>query len=799
MSLRKLVLILTLACLGLSPTGCDKPEEKAAKYIKRGNELFEQQEYAKARVEYRNAARIKPADPEVRYRLGLTSEAEGDYQNAFINFTYAEQQNARFRPALLKLAQYYLVGEQYDQTQKRLDIVLADAPDDPEAHALRAAVLLRQKDYAGTEKEALFALEKDPANVSAISALTGMYAAQKDETKAIAILDKGIAYNPSNISLFLMKAMLYEQFSNLEKTIETYQAILKLKPKEVRFRSDLASIYVKAGKTDEAEKWLRSGVAEFPDNWDMKKSLVSFLSENRDLDKAEKEIRVFMQTNPTNNELYFWLADLYIKHNATERAIELLQQLVAKDQFDTPGLTARTSLARIHFIKGNRELAERLVKSVLEKKPDNQEALYIRARLSFDQGHYRETVSDLRAIIRDNPKAKNAYQLLAETLLLQGHLDLAIDTLGQLIEIDPANTSARVRLAQMYGLNGDSKKALGMLNAVTKADPQYAIGWESTARIAIAAKSWLVAKGAIDVLETLEGQKLTAALLRGQTLSLNGKVEESIPFYTTVIDANPSAPLAEHALSSLVDAYQSLNQLQDGVNYLKSLKTDSLFVATLLGECLQKLGNTDEAVVLFDSAIARHAAFQEPYIDRARIYIREKKIETAIDILNRGKAAAPADPRAPMMLADVCTMAGRHQEAMAIYEEILTHNPDMDAAANNLAQAIADHQHTDAVALEKARRLAERFVRSDNPLLLDTLGWVYFRQGRYPQAQTIMERLLPQEKQWPPLIHYHYGSLLLKTDKKNDARMHLQQAVAEGANYVGLEEAKKLLQESGGP
>ena len=117
---------------------------------------------------------------------------------------------------------------------------------------------------------------------------------------------------------------------------------------------------------------------------------------------------------------------------------------------------------------------------------------------------------------------------MGEALLQQGHLDLAIDTTKKLVDINPANFVARVRLAQMVQMNGDTKQAMELVSLVTKTSPDYAIGWEAAARIAIAAKEWLPAEEAIRTLDKIEGQHLTASFLEGQVLEANGKSEEAI-------------------------------------------------------------------------------------------------------------------------------------------------------------------------------------------------------------------------------------------------------------------------------
>jgi predicted Zn-dependent protease len=146
-----------------------------------------------------------------------------------------------------------------------------------------------------------------------------------------------------------------------------------------------------------------------------------------------------------------------------------------------------------------------------------------------------------------------------------------------------------------------------------------------------------------------------------------------------------------------------------------------------------------------------------------------------------------------MMTAGIMVKMGQYQEAITLYDAILAHNPGIDAAANNLAQAITDYEYTDTAALAKARQTAERFVSSTNPLYLDTLGWVYYRQGNFQQAQTIMERVMAAKDELPPEVHYHYGSLLLKMGKPEEAKAQLRMATIEGAGYAGREEAKKAL------
>ncbi|SEH32721.1 tetratricopeptide repeat protein [Magnetospirillum fulvum] len=779
-----------LFCVPLA--ACDDAADREAKYLRRGTDLFARGEFDKARIEFKNAARIKPTDPDVRYRLGLIDEAQGDLRNAFAAFASAESQDASFGPARLKLAQYYIAAEQYGEAETRINDVQAKDPDNVEAHALRAALLLRYKESERCEAEARAALAKDPGNITAISVLTGLYAAQGDGAKAGAILEEGIGRHPNDPSLQQLKIALFLRLDEFPKVEEAYRTLFQLRPAEVRYRLDLVDLYLKKGQIDAAEGALRSGITDPEGDWPLKQRLVVFLSENRGLDIAEKEVRQYLAQAPKKDELYFWLADLYIKHGAIDRGVDLLQQIVARNEFQTPGLTARASLARISFARGDRALAERLVAAVLDKAPTNRQALLLRAGMAFDKGQYQSAVSDLRAILREQAKDRDALNLLSEALLMQGRIDLAIDTLAHLVETAPLDPTPRVRLAQLYNVNADSARALDILGQVTRAHPTFAVAWESLARVKLSQKDIAGAIAAIDRLEALDGQRLTAQYLRGEALAAQDRLDDAIRQFSGVVSADPDTPLAEHALTALVGVYARQNRLEAASHFIDTLRTESPFVATVLGEIYLQRGLRDKAATEFDRALAQNPVRAEPYIDRARLYLLDRKVEAAIEIARRGTVAVPSSVPLSILLADIYSVEGRHQEALAIYEDLLARNPGLDLAANNAAELIADYKSNDPAAMERARQLAERFQGSSNPMQLDTLAWVYFRKGDQGKALVLANRLMSAEA-LPPQVHYHLAMILLGADRKAEAKTHLSKALEGNGPYPGIENAKQLI------
>ena len=617
------------ACILLA--GCDS-HQREARYLERGENYFDKGDYQKALLEYKNAARIAPVDPDPFYRMGLVEESLLNIGVAYGDFLHAAELNRHFLPALLKLANYDLAGNQIDDAQRYIDAVLADAPDDPEGRALNGALLLRRQDYDKAASEANFALAKDPRNITAYSVLTGLYMATGDLAKASATVDEAIAKNPDDLSLLLLKAKVSEQADDFAGVETAYQRLFVLKPDFVQLRSDLAAIYIKAARLDDAERTLRAAVAAKPDDMKLRHQLVQFLGDHRDMAAAEDEIHADVKAFPDKDDFYFWLADLYVAHDAPDKAVALLQQIITQSPSETVGLNARTSLARINFVRGNKDLAQQLVDAVLARQPGNSAALFVRADLSFDRGDYQNAVADLRTIIHDNPDDSDAKKLLAETLLRQNYLDLAVETLNQLTEATPTDLAARVRLGQLYALEKNYSHALDIVAGVTRDDPSYGVAWETIARIAMDKGDLSMAQGAIDHLSTIDGQQMTAEFLQGQLVEKQGDTSGAIGLYTKIIAADPTSPLAEHSMNALVETSDKIGKPADASGYIDTLKDKSPYAETLLAESYIRQNKIEEAKAALDDAIKQGPHDQQPYIDRARLYLNDRQPDPATDV-----------------------------------------------------------------------------------------------------------------------------------------------------------------------
>ena len=89
-------------------SGCRTPEEKHASFMESGKSYFENGDYARAILEFKNAARSLPGAADPRYYLGLSYLEIGSITEAVVALKAATDLDPTYAEAQLILAQLML-------------------------------------------------------------------------------------------------------------------------------------------------------------------------------------------------------------------------------------------------------------------------------------------------------------------------------------------------------------------------------------------------------------------------------------------------------------------------------------------------------------------------------------------------------------------------------------------------------------------------------------------------------------------------------------------------------------------
>jgi tetratricopeptide (TPR) repeat protein len=80
--------------------------------------------------------------------------------------------------------------------------------------------------------------------------------------------------------------------------------------------------------------------------------------------------------------------------------------------------------------------------------------------------------------------------------------------------------------------------------------------------------------------------------------------------------------------------------------------------------------------------------------------------------------------------------------------------------------------------LDEARDMLDRAValRPDDGFIVDSVGWVHYRLGEYPQAVESLERAVELEP-GDPVINDHLGDAYWRVGREREARYQWQRAL----------------------
>ena len=166
-----------------------------------------------------------------------------------------------------------------------------------------------------------------------------------------------------------------------------------------------------------------------------------------------------------------------------------------------------------------------------------------------------------------------------------------------------------------------------------------------------------------------------------------------------------------------------------------------------------------------------------------------KDFQGAFVTLGRGVEAFADNPD---LLYEHALMAERIQDFTVMEQQlrrIIDNNPRNATALNALGYSFADR----SIRLVESEELIRSAlaIEPDSAMILDSLGWVLFKQGKFEQAASELGKAFAKDPD--PEIAAHLGEALWVLNRKDEAQAVLKSAKLRNASHVVLLETIKRL------
>jgi tetratricopeptide (TPR) repeat protein len=181
------------------------------------------------------------------------------------------------------------------------------------------------------------------------------------------------------------------------------------------------------------------------------------------------------------------------------------------------------------------------------------------------------------------------------------------------------------------------------------------------------------------------------------------------------------------------------------------------------------------ALAILDDYAAAHPSSEfDLTLTKARLLADHGEADTGLSLLSAALDRHPNHPSIEYDKAVILEHAGRVHESVEVLEKLLTQRPDDPVLRNALGYTLADH----SLELPRAEGLIQQAlaVSPDSPAILDSLGWVKYREGDAKDAVPMLARAYSIEHDSE--IGAHWGEAVWVSGQHQEARRIWSAALA---------------------
>ncbi|MFZ5965245.1 tetratricopeptide repeat protein [Thalassococcus sp. BH17M4-6] len=256
------------------------------------------------------------------------------------------------------------------------------------------------------------------------------------------------------------------------------------------------------------------------------------------------------------------------------------------------------------------------------------------------------------------------------------------------------------------------------------------------------------------IAEYLRPGHVDAILLTAEMLESLEQHDLAVQAYKKVARDDPSFHAAELGRAGALRASGKVDAAVEVLEQLAQTHGDLPVVQSTLGDILRQQGEFEEAVAAYTRALD---TFEEPSVTQWFLYYARGICYERLDDWENSES----DFRAALEL-----------------------NPNQPQVLNYLGYSLVEKQ----IKLDEALEMIERAVaaRPDSGYIVDSLGWVLYRLGRYEEAVGHMERaaaLMAVD----PVVNDHLGDVYWAVGRKLEAEFQWKRALS----FVDLEDVSE--------
>lgn len=274
---------------------------------------------------------------------------------------------------------------------------------------------------------------------------------------------------------------------------------------------------------------------------------------------------------------------------------------------------------------------------------------------------------------------------------------------------------------------------------------------------------------------------MAQALLDTAALLLNGYEDSSLMFAQMSLFLNPKN---DNVYEILAETMAYNRNFDEAISYLGKIDTGknperAQLIQRQIAVYLQEDQKQDEAIRILSDMVDQYKNV-DAQIQIGDIYRQQEDYKNALTAYNKAVDMLGKNMSAeywPLLFSRGMTneRLKNWNQAEKDLTAALSYEPDQPYVLNYLGYSWADQGKNLDKAVEMIEKAAR--LRPTDGAIIDSLGWVYFRLGKYNEAVETLEQAVELQP-YEPEINDHLGDAYWQVGRKNEARFQWKRALS---------------------
>lgn len=753
--------IVSALLMALLLVACNRdPNVAKKKYLENGNKYFERGKYKEALIMYKNALKRDQKYGEAYYRSALAEMKLGRLSFAARDLNRAVELQPENLDAYVKLANIYLTA--YISDKRKPKFIVTE--------------LKSLQERLGAKFPKSYEYER-------ISGYLALF--ENNNAAAIEHFGKANQLKPYEQDTVLVYMQSLAAAGRGDETEKLGYDMLKKNPKALAIYDTLFMFYLRSRRFEDADRVMRSKVDNNPKIADNHVQLAAHYFSLNDREKMKGALGRLLENRKDFPNANLLVGDFYLRVRDNDLALQNYQEGL-KHQPDQKAMYQKR-IVEVLVKQSKKDEAQQLVTEILKEKPDDPEAIAIRASLSMLAGtkeQLQSAINDLQTVVTRLPENPVLRFNLGRAHLAKGNVDQAKIQLEEAIKLRPDYLLPRITLAQILLQKRDWAKAHQMAAEILAYDQMNIAARLLKTRALVGMGEFKQARE--DLTATAKQfPKLPEARLQLAALDLqDGRSKEAEDAFRQLYAETRDT----RAFMGLIETY--VNR-KDHVQAMKALREEltkspeRVDYRVALANIAAVTQDHETAIGEYTKALQAMPRSADIWMRLGEVHRRKGDLQNAGTSFTKAKELAPNSVSPYLQLAMMYDTNGKRQEAKPLYEHVLRIEPDNHIALNNLAFMMADIGGDLDVALTMAQKAKQKMPHDAN--ISDTLGWIYIKKNLSDSAIQVFKDLVAKEP-GRATYRYHLGLALAQKGDKPQARKELETALK--SNPDKLEESK---------